>query len=226
MAAGDIVEEQKEYYRARAREYDEWWFREGRWALSGARAREWRADVAEAEAAVARFAPRGDVLELACGTGLWTRRLARHADRLTAVDAAAEMIERNRARVRGAVTYVHADLFAWTPPARAFDVCFFAYWLSHVPAERFASFWATVGAALRPGGRVFLMDSYAAEPPAGDTQERTLNDGRRYRVVKRFWQPDELAGHVARLGWTLDVRVTRHGGILFASGVRSARGEE
>ncbi|HEY7595074.1 MAG TPA: methyltransferase domain-containing protein, partial [Actinophytocola sp.] len=225
-AMRDIVEEQKEYYRERAGEYDEWWFREGRWALSGTAALGWRADVAEVEAAVDRFAPRGDVLELACGTGLWTRRLARHADRVTAVDAAGEMIERNRERVRGPVTYVHADVFAWTPPARAYDVCFFSYWLSHVPAERLASFWATVDAALRPGGRVFLMDSHVAQPPAGQTQERTLNDGRRYRVVKRFWQPAELADHVAGLGWTLDVRVTRHGGILYASGVRSRRGQE
>ena len=221
----DILGEQRAYYRERAGEYDEWWFRTGHHALPPERMRDWVADVAEAEAALDGFAPRGDVLELACGTGLWTRRLVGHAARVTAVDAAAEMIARNRARVRGAVTYVRADLFDWTPPARAFDVCFFAYWLSHVPADRLAAFWATVGAALRPGGRVFLVDSYHPEPLAGHVQERELNDGRRFRVVKRYWQPAELEAAAAGLGWTLDARVTRYGGILYASGVRSARGQ-
>jgi demethylmenaquinone methyltransferase/2-methoxy-6-polyprenyl-1,4-benzoquinol methylase len=216
----DPLAEQIEYYRHRADEYDEWWLRQGRYALDPAAERRWLADVAEVEAALEAFAPRGEVLELACGTGLWTRHLARHADRVTAVDASPEMIARNAARVRGPVTYVRADLFEWTPPANAFDVCAFTYWLSHVPADRLATFWATVAAALRPGGRVFLADSHHAGPVAGDTQERVLNDGRRFTVVKRFWQPAELAAAAAGLGWDLDVRVTAHGAILYATGCR------
>ncbi len=162
-------------------------------------------------------------MELACGTGLWTRRLIQHAGHVTAVDSSTEMIARNRARVRGPVTYVHADVFAWTPPAGRFDVCFFGYWLSHVPADRLAAFWATVGTALRPGGRVFLVDSYHPEPLAGHTQERVLGDGRRFTVVKRFWQLEELTAAAAGLGWALDVRVTRHGAILYGSGGRAQR---
>jgi SAM-dependent methyltransferase len=128
------------------------------------------------------------------------------------------MIARNRDRVAGEVSYVRADIFDWTPPAHRFDVCFFSYWLSHVPDERLAAFWATVAAALRPGGRVFLIDSHDAEPRAERTQPRVLNDGSRYTVVKRFWQPDELMAHATRRGFALDVRVTRHGAILYASG--------
>ena len=215
--ADDLVEEQKAYYRARAGEYDEWWFRHGRYALAPEAKRDWMADVAETEAALRDFAPRGDVLELACGTGLWTHHLARHGGRVTAVDAAAEMIDRNRARVGGGVTYVRADIFEWTPPAHRFDVCFFGYWLSHVPDARLAAFWATVAAALRPGGRVFLVDSHS-EPLPGHRQERVLNDGRRFTVVKRLWRPAELAAHAAAHGFALDVHVTTHGGILHAAG--------
>ncbi len=219
----DRLGEQREYYRRRAGEYDQWWFREGRHALPPEAKRRWLADVAEAEAALRHFDPAGDVLELACGTGLWTHHLARRAAHLTAVDAAPEMIARNRARVGGVVTYVEADLFAWTPPRNRFDVCFFSYWLTHVPDERFAAFWATVGTALRPGGRVFLVDSHHPQPLPGHVQERELNDGRRFTVVKRFRQPAELTAAAARLGWALEVRVTRHGAILYASGARSQR---
>lgn len=220
---GDLLGEQRRYYRERAGEYDRWWFREGRYALPPEAKRHWLADVAETEAALRDFAPAGDVLELACGTGLWTHHLARLAGHVTAVDAAPEMLARNRARVGGGVSYVEADLFAWTPPRHGFDVCFFSYWLTHVPDDRFAAFWATVGTALRPGGRVFLVDSHQPEPLPGHVQERELDDGRRFTVVKRLWQPAELTAAAARLGWALDVRVTRHGGILYAAGTRAER---
>jgi SAM-dependent methyltransferase len=166
------------------------------------------------EAELARFAPAGRVLELACGTGLWTRHLARWADRLTAVDASPEVLAINRARVgaRG-VEYVQADLFAWEPDDR-YDACFFGFWVSHVPEDRFAPFWAMVTRALRPGGRVFFVDSADREgkgddPAADPTMVRRLDDGREFRIVKRFYDPAALERRLAGLGWTIEVRATR-----------------
>jgi demethylmenaquinone methyltransferase/2-methoxy-6-polyprenyl-1,4-benzoquinol methylase len=144
-----LLAEQLEYYRARAGEYDQWWLREGRYD-SGAQANAaWFAQTAELEQVLEQFDPRGDVLELACGTGLWTRHLAKYASTLTAVDASPEVLAVNRARVAGdRVTYVHADLFEYEPERASYDVCFFSFWLSHVPADRFAAFWESVASAL------------------------------------------------------------------------------
>ena len=58
---------------------------------------------------------------------------------MTAVDAAAEVLELNRARTSGAAEYVLADVFEWEP-LRAFDVCFFGFWHSHVPSRQFRAF--------------------------------------------------------------------------------------
>ena len=56
------------------------------------------------------------VLELACGTGLFTRHIAPRVAAVTAVDASPEVIEINRGRVAAAnVRYVEADLFAFEP---------------------------------------------------------------------------------------------------------------
>jgi len=49
--------------------------------------------------ALGEFAPQGRVLELACGTGLWTGELVRYAERVVAVDAAPEVLEINRQRL-------------------------------------------------------------------------------------------------------------------------------
>jgi SAM-dependent methyltransferase len=111
-----VLAEQRRYYRERAPEYDDWWFRRDAYALDAETEARWFADVRELEAALEAFGPRGDVLELAAGTGVWTRQLLRFTDRVTAVDAVAEVLELNCARTGGAAEYVLADVFEWQPP--------------------------------------------------------------------------------------------------------------
>jgi demethylmenaquinone methyltransferase/2-methoxy-6-polyprenyl-1,4-benzoquinol methylase len=229
-ALDDLLCEQRRYYRARAPEYDDWWFRRGRYAIDAEAEEGWFADVAALEAALERFAPAGDVLELAAGTGIWTSRLVGYADRLTAVDASPEVLERNRAKLPpdAPAEHVVADLFAWEPP-RAFDVCFFSFWLSHVPRLRLAGFWDMVGRALEPDGRVFLIDN--AHTDVGDPRHtigmadeaarRNLADGREFDIVKRFWSPAELEEELAGLGWAFTAAETPKGHFLYASGRRA-----
>jgi SAM-dependent methyltransferase len=131
------------------------------------------------------------------------------------------VLELNRARTEAlgaSVTYVEADLFNWQPPAHAFDASVFSFWLSHVPEERFAPFWAMVSAALRPDGRVLLIDSQRAPRskardhtmPAEDEsiEQRRLDDGREFEIVKRYYEPAALAGQLAELGWQAEVHST------------------
>ncbi len=213
-----LLAEQARYYRERAGEYEDWWFRRGRYDRGADANARWFADAVEVEDALERFRPVGRVLELACGTGLWTRRLVGHADTVTAVDASPEVIELARAGVDDPrVSYVCADLFAWEPAA-GYDVCFFSFWLSHVPEARFDSFWAKIGRALNPEGRVFFVDSLPSDlssavdhrlPGRGEeTMMRRLADGREFRIVKRFYEPRALCRRLANLGWDAQVWAT------------------
>jgi SAM-dependent methyltransferase len=231
--AGDqaVIDEQIAYYRARAPEYDAWWRREGCYDRGAEATAAWNADVAALERALDDFQPAGKVLELASGTGWWTERLARYATSLTCVDASAEAIAINRGRLASAglssPRYEQADLFAWCPTNR-YDTIFFSFWLSHVPPDRFAAFWASVADALAPGGRVFLIDSLAEEtstaidhamPDADAIQQRRLDDGRTFRIVKRFYAPDVLTGDLRALGWRAELHSTARY-FLYGSAVR------
>ena len=215
----DPVAEQKRYYAERAPEYDDWWYRRGRYGLEPEVLARWQADVAEAEAALEAFAPGGAALELAAGTGIWTRRLVRLAERVVAVDANAETLALNTSDAE----LVRADVFEWEPAER-FDLVFFSFWLSHVPEERFDRFWSLVRLALASDGRVFLVDSGAGDTAHTGTDQadweetRSLADGRRFRIVKRRWAPDELAERVRPLGFELELRDTRNGHFLYGGG--------
>jgi demethylmenaquinone methyltransferase/2-methoxy-6-polyprenyl-1,4-benzoquinol methylase len=214
----NLLAEQARYYRERAGEYEDWWFRRGRYDHGPEANARWFADAAEAQAALERFAPAGEVLELACGTGLWTERLAARADSVTAIDGSPEMLELCAARVGDPrVRYLHADLFAWEPD-RTYDACFFGFWLSHVPTELFAAFWEKVGRAVGPEGRVFFVDSLRRVkasavdhtlPDRGEeTMLRRLADGREYQIVKLFHEPEPLREALADVGWSSTVLTT------------------
>jgi SAM-dependent methyltransferase len=199
--------EQVAYYRRRAAEYD-------------ATAYGDLPDAGERIAAlVERLRPSGDVLEVACGTGMWTRHLAAHARTLTAVDAAPEMVATARLRAPSA-TFVVADVLDWTPPRR-WDTVFFAFWLSHVPAAAFDRFWSVIRTALTDDGRVIFVDDRpsAAEaetyvPGSAEVVERRLEDGSRHRLVKLPRDADELSARLGRLGWRADVRPVPPGWLL------------
>lgn len=175
------------------------------------------AEAREIEQALARFNPRGDVLEIASGTGWWTRFLARTAGSLTCIDTSPETIALNRARLAAEglpeARYIEADIFAWEPQAR-YDVVAFSFWISHVPAARFDAFWAKVARCLKPGGRVFFVDEAWAEAPhytATDEegrQPRILNDGRKFTIIKIYYSPEDIAARLSALGWLVEASRT------------------
>jgi demethylmenaquinone methyltransferase/2-methoxy-6-polyprenyl-1,4-benzoquinol methylase len=213
-----ILAEQVAYYRKRAGEYDEWWFRTGRYDHGDELNAAWHADAREVESALTSFLdqrkPRR-ALELACGTGLFTRWLAPRVGELLALDASPEVQAINRDRVQaGNVRYEIADLFAWEPAER-YDLVFMSFWLSHVPDDRFDAFWTKVGASLAPGGSAYVIDSgwdmtstaknHARPDRDLGIAERKLNDGSRYRIVKIFHEPDALSARLRTLGFVSHV---------------------
>lgn len=218
-----ILSEQVAYYRKRAGEYDEWWFRSGRYDHGAELNAAWAGDAAEVETALARHLdetrPRR-ALELACGTGLFTRWLAPRVGQLLALDASPEVQGINRARVAAAnVDYALADLFAWQPDER-YDFVFMSFWLSHVPDDRFDEFWVKVDAALADGGTAYVIDSgwdltssaknHVRPDRDAGVAARKLNDGSEYRIVKIFHEPAALARRLAALGLRSRIVHTPH----------------
>lgn len=212
-----LLAEQIRYYDDRAPEYEDLWYRRGAYDRGAEFNEEWFRQTAAAEAAVEAVEIGGPVLEVACGSGLWTRHLAPRAERYVAVDASPSMLELNR-ELTGVprIEYVCADVFEWSPSeGERFDLIFIGFFLSHVPPTRFGPLWERTGSWLASGGRVVFIDDRAGpdRPRSGTPVEggptfanrRRLADGREYTVVKVFYEPADLERAIDGIGWDADV---------------------
>jgi demethylmenaquinone methyltransferase/2-methoxy-6-polyprenyl-1,4-benzoquinol methylase len=221
-----ILQEQIAYYRARAGEYDQWFYRLGRYDRGEALNKQWFAEVEVVMRALLDLGHVADALELAAGTGNWTRELLKIADHIIALDASPEVLDINRQKLDGErlasapnVHYQIADLFAWEPDRQS-DLVFFGFWLSHVPPEQLAPFLDKVARSLRVGGKVFMVDSrpddtstatdHQPYEPHGIYHNRKLNDGSEYTIVKVFYEPDRLQAAFARAGLDVKASFTDH----------------
>jgi len=140
------------------------------------------------------------VLEIACGPGFWTQRIADVARSILATDynestltiARAKAIDPTRVMFARADAY---ELSALDSPIEGWTGCFAVDWLAHVPRSRMQEFLHSLNDRMLPGARVSFCDQmpraasmsgvYDAE--GNHLQQRDLPDGSRYRVIKHFF---------------------------------------
>jgi demethylmenaquinone methyltransferase/2-methoxy-6-polyprenyl-1,4-benzoquinol methylase len=197
-----------DYYARRAAEYERIYEKPER-----------QADLARLEENLASAFPGLDVLEVACGTGYWTRCIARSARRIVAFDVNAEVLDIARQKEYGScqVSLLQADAYTLEGVASDCVAGFHAFWWSHVPIQRLAGFLRAFHAHLPVGAPVVMIDNAYVEGSStpiarhdeyGNTyQVRQLNDGSRHEVLKNFPSPSSIPRHL--VGQAEEIEVTQ-----------------
>jgi len=174
----------KTYYERRAAEYDDWWLGTGRFA--GRQRPVWREET-ETLTRTLEALPPARTLDVACGTGFLTRLLP---GELVGLDQSEAMLEEARRQAPEA-TYVQGDALSLPFEDGAFERVFTAHFYGHLEdgdRERF------VAEARRLAPELVVVDSALREDvEPEERQERILNDGSRWEVYKRYFEPDALA---------------------------------
>jgi ubiquinone/menaquinone biosynthesis C-methylase UbiE len=174
----------KQYYDHRAPEYDEWYLGVGRFAQRDRPG--WEEDLKELEDDVAELAP-ARTLDVACGTGFLTRHLR---GEITALDQSERMLEVAAQQVPDA-TLVAGDALVLPFADDSFDRLFTGHFYGHLEGAARDTFLAE---AHRVASELVIVDSARRpEHEPEEWQERILNDGSRYEVYKRFFDPEALA---------------------------------
>jgi demethylmenaquinone methyltransferase/2-methoxy-6-polyprenyl-1,4-benzoquinol methylase len=200
----------KEYYAARAPEYDDWYLRKGRYSHGVLADAAWAAELDQATLWLDALPIQGEIVELAAGTGWWSPLLSQKGQ-LWIYDANDEplAVAVNRLKAHGLMAHVHVR-DAWAEPDRQVDALFMGFWLSHVPRARLGEFLALCRRWLKPGGTLAFIDS-RQDPessandhatPGDDVATRRLNDGREFVIPKIFWQPEEISAALSAAGFT------------------------
>jgi ubiquinone/menaquinone biosynthesis C-methylase UbiE len=177
----------KAYYEARAREYDEWWLGEGRFASRDRPG--WEDELAALRKMLERL-PAARTLDVACGTGFLTRHLPGEIVGLdqseTMLEVAAEQAPNAELVLGDALSLPFAD--------SEFERVVTGHFYGHLESGERGRF---VAEARRVGNELVVVDSALRDDvdPAG-YQERILNDGSRWEVYKRYFTGDALAAEL------------------------------
>jgi SAM-dependent methyltransferase len=174
------------YYEARAEEYDEWYEGRGRFAERDRPG--WTAEVDRLTAFV-RALPPARTLDIACGTGFLTRHLR---GRAVGLDRSAAMLAVTRRRIGGPV--LAADALALPFADGAFDRVLTGHFYGHLPPAEREAFLAEVR---RVAAELIVVDSALRDGVAAEQwQARTLNDGSRHEIFKRYLEAGRLAAEI------------------------------
>jgi len=185
----------KDYYHARAAEYDDWWLSRGRFA-SYDRPR-WDDDLADLVETIRTLPPRR-TLDVACGTGFLTQHLE---GEVVGLDQSAAMVSIAHERIPSA-TFVVGDALALPFEDGEFERLFASFFYCHLEEPERRRFLAEAG---RVATELVVVGGVAVPgEPTERWEERVLDDGSRWRVFKRVFEPqalaDELGGAVLHAG--------------------------
>jgi ubiquinone/menaquinone biosynthesis C-methylase UbiE len=174
----------KAYYDRRAPEYDEWYRGVGQYAERDRPG--WHDEVDALTGALAALPP-ARTLDVACGTGFLTRHLP---GEVVGLDQSESMLEEARRQAPG-TEFVQGDALELPFEDGSFGRVFTGHFYGHLEdadRERF------LADARRLASELVIVDSALREDvEPEERQERILNDGSRWQVYKRYFEPDALA---------------------------------
>jgi SAM-dependent methyltransferase len=173
----------REYYEARAGEYDDWWLGTG---LFARRERPgWFEEVLRVAGALASL-PAARTLDVACGTGFLTKFL--HGE-VTGLDQSESMLRLAASRAPNA-RFIQGDAFELPFSPATFDRLVAGHFYGHLEEKDRSRFLAE---SRRVATEIILVDAAARDGvPATSRQDRVLGNGSRWRVYKRYFEPDLL----------------------------------
>lgn len=184
-----------EYYSKRAQEYDEIYKRSDKIRL--------KEQKFLAEYITQTFKGKF-VLELACGTGFWTKHLLRSAQKILATDYSINMLEiaSSRFAKNSNIMFLQAD--AYNPPNSIpkFNGAVANFWFSHIPRKKIKKFLNTLHSRLTKNSVILIADGIYIEGLGGELllkdkhkdtfKKRSLASGEQFDILKNYYAEEEL----------------------------------
>lgn len=189
----NIIREMMSYYDERAEEYDEIYLGNSHTTID---ADVYRKDVANVSEMVSRFG-KGHLIDIACGAGFWLPNYARNCNQITFLDQSARMLSKCKDRVEelglaDISSFIQGDFLDIKLEASKYDCALVGFLLSHITLEQEKTFFRKLEENLKANPQLMFIESawnkrrQRYQEKEG-VQERVLNNGRIFRVYKRYF---------------------------------------
>lgn len=165
-----------------------------------------------------------DIVEVACGIGRWTRKLASFCRTVRAVDLSPAMIDRATRALDGVanVEVGIADAYRLDALSTRFSGAFVAFWLSHVPRQSLSAFFDSLHGVLENGARVVACDNrvladglaLTRTDAAGNTYQSHTLKRDMPEVLKNFYSNDEIESAIRQSADAVSWHRTDHYSVL------------
>jgi demethylmenaquinone methyltransferase/2-methoxy-6-polyprenyl-1,4-benzoquinol methylase len=188
-----IEKDVEKYYADRAYEYNKTYLRPER-----------QKDIKKLHKLLKNLLGGHRVLEIACGTGYWTKTIASISEFITAVDINEEVLQiaKTRRIASDKVIFIQDDVFLLNKIQNNFSAGFAGFWWSHILKSELKRFLALFHSKLQSDALLIFMDNRRVEGSStpisrididGNTyQIRRLEDGREYEILKNFPTKKEI----------------------------------
>jgi ubiquinone/menaquinone biosynthesis C-methylase UbiE len=222
-----LTQEMLLYYDERALEYDDVYH--GKGPAIQRYADRYQDNTAEICKIAAGFG-HGHIIDIACGTGFWVPHYAANCERFTFVDQSQSMLAECKRRVKDlglseVSRFIQGNAFEVTLEPETYDCAMIGFLLSHLTSQQEDAFFERLKGILKPAARLMIVDSYWSERrqvggrrKEGE-QERTLSDGRVFRIYKKYLTESDIEGLLARHRFTCEAL---HAGEMFIATIAAA----
>ncbi|UCC16016.1 MAG: class I SAM-dependent methyltransferase [Dehalococcoidales bacterium] len=155
----------------------------------------------------------GKCLDMACGTGFWLPVYEKNCGHITLIDQSenvlAECNEKvNLLGIKDKVEIIQDNVFEYDFPKKTYDSVLAGFFISHFKDSELKRFFHLINALLVSGGRLVIIDSNWNEETANSDRtksgiiSRTLSNGRKFEVYKRYFEQDDINKMSEKYGFT------------------------
>ena len=187
------------YYEERAKEYDEVYLGKGP-AISELSS-EYITDTTGISQLLSRFG-RGHVIDIACGTAFWLPFYGHNCTSVTLIDQSTAALAQCRKRIEGlgmreSTQIIRGDLFDLLLGPSTYDGAIVGFLISHFTTGEVEAFFRRLRKILKPAAELVIIDSVWSPVRSLHCEkegfvERVLNDGRSFRIYKRYFEKTEF----------------------------------
>lgn len=189
------------YYNKRAPEYEQIYYR---------KVPERRKEIDDEASRLKEIVKGKKVLELACGSGYWTKVMSETAENVTATDISLEMIaEAKKKDFICPVEFIQADMYKLPIEKNSVEFLAIGFWFSHEPKQDYEKYCSMINNLMRPDGQIWMIDN---NPPAesdipdnsyldengNNFKKRYLDNGDEYTILKNYFSENEISKILSR----------------------------